>query len=102
MDFRGALSKKEIACTVSDEMGFSKASSLRIVDGLFETMKEVLLSGEPVKVVRFGSFRQVERPARVGTDPSSGRRIDIAPRKTVVFNPGRILKSRVNGKPDLS
>lgn len=96
MKFQGALSKKEIARRVSDEMGFTMSASLRIVDGMFEAVKEVLLKGETLKVVRFGSFRPVKRLSRKGTNPSSGKIINIPPRRTVVFNPGRALKARVN------
>jgi hypothetical protein len=40
-----ALSKKDIAAEISSEIGFSGAASLRLVDGLFQTMKHVLLAG---------------------------------------------------------
>lgn len=96
MKCQGALSKKEIAQRVSDEMGFPMAASLRIVDSMFETLKEALIEGETLKIVRFGSFRPVKRMSRRGTDPSSGKIIEIPARRTVVFNPGRLLKTRVN------
>ncbi len=92
----GALTKKEIAQTISEQMGFSVRMSLQMVDALFQIMKQSLLEGEDIKIVRFGTLMHVKKPARRGMSPSNGEPITIPSRRTVVFRPSKVLKGVVN------
>lgn len=96
----GALTKKEIAEAVSEELGFSVRVSKKLVNETFEIMKEALKNNEPVKIVRFGSFSCVTKKARQITNPLTGQRIMIPERTKVVFHPSRILKGIVNARED--
>ncbi len=90
------LTKREIAEQVSLEMGFSIRTSLALVNDLFAQMKAALKDGEDIKIVRFGTWRKIERPERKGISPADGSQITISSRKTVAFHPSRTLKRLVN------
>ena len=94
----GAVSKRILAETISEELGFSVRVSLHLVDSLFQVMKDALQAGETIKIVRFGSLKPVKRPARKGIDPTTKKPITIPARETVSFHPSRMLKKQVNGE----
>jgi integration host factor subunit alpha len=92
----GAVSKQDIAGAVSDRLGYSKRSSMFLLDSLFELIKQGVNRGDVVKIVRFGLFYKKEKEPRKGVDPRTGSYITIPSKKTVVFKPSRILKRDIN------
>jgi len=94
----GALTKREIAEAVSGELGFSIHVSLGLVNDVFDQIKASLFNGNQVKIVRFGTFRPVQKAARRGTNPSNGEPLTIPPKCTVAFRPSRLLKGIVNAR----
>ncbi len=73
--------------------GLSFAQAQEIVDAILDIIKERLRRGEKVLLSGFGCFRVVERKARRGADPRSGRPITIAARKAVKFSPSKRWES---------
>ncbi len=94
----GALTKREIAEAVSNELGFSIHLSLELVNEVFDQIKTSLSNGDQVKIVRFGTFRPVKKAARRGTNPSNREPLTISPKRTVAFRPSRLLKGIVNAR----
>jgi integration host factor subunit alpha len=94
----GALTRRKIAELIRDELGYSLRVSQQLVDVLFRQMKISLLDGDPVKIVKFGTFRLVRKAARKGTSPATGESITIPPRRMVVFHPSRKLKGIINAE----
>ena len=94
----GSLTKLELAEKISDELGFSVRSSKKLVDAIFNHMIDVLVSGEPLKIVRFGTFCPLFKNDRKGINPSTGEAIIIPARNTVSFRPSPLLKKMVNAE----
>jgi integration host factor subunit alpha len=94
----GALTKREIAETVRNELGYSLRVSLQLVNEIFSQIKASLISGDQVKIVRFGTLRSIRKSARRGTSPVNGEPIIIPPQRTVVFRPSRLLKRIINAR----
>ena len=94
----GALTKREIAETVSNELGYSIRVSLQLVNEIFSQIKVSLIDGYQVKIVRFGTLRSVQKSARTGTNPVNGEPIIIPAQRTVAFRPSRLLKRIVNAR----
>ncbi len=69
--------------------GLSQAESQRIVDGIFEMIRERLIRGEKVLISGFGCFRLVERKSRRGINPQTGEPIIIPGRKAITFKPSK-------------
>jgi len=92
------LTRMELARIVSERMGYSARVCLLIVDRLFDHLKNAVIQGNDVKIVRFGTFSPVAKGARKGVSPATGEPITIPPRRTVVFRPSRVLKGAVHGK----
>ena len=57
--------------------------------------REALASGESVTFTGFGSFKVVERAARKGRNPRTGKEITIPASKVAKFTPGKGLKDAI-------
>jgi nucleoid DNA-binding protein len=65
----------------------------RVIDLLFDLIKERLMKGESVRIVGFGKLEVVRRKPRRGRNPVTGEPIEVAGRRTLVFRPSRSIRS---------
>ncbi len=68
----------------------------RVVSTVFEEVADALARGGRVEVRGFGSFSVRCRPARVGRNPATGERVDVAAKSVPHFRTGRRLRQRLN------
>lgn len=94
----GALTRRDLARRINQELGFSIRVSQKLVDKLLLEMRLALNEGNRIKLSRFGSFYPVKRVRRTGLHPMDKRPIEIPPKWSVAFRPSRILKAIVNGE----
>ena len=92
-----ALTKVEIANSISDQLDYTKYRSSEIVEILIELMKSSLESGDDVLISNFGKFCIREKGQRRGRNPSTGGDLILKPRKVVTFRCSRTLKEKLNG-----
>jgi integration host factor subunit alpha len=90
------MTKIDIVQNVYDRLGFSKKDSEKIVEAIFDVMKENLAHGEKVKISGFGSFVVNEKKARRGRNPQTGDEIEISARRVLAFKPSQVLKKALN------
>jgi integration host factor subunit alpha len=91
------ITKAHIVERLFAENLFTKGESARIIETLFELIKQSLQDGDDVLISGFGKFCVREKHQRRGRNPQSGEPIDIAPRRVVTFHYSVGLKERVNG-----
>ena len=90
------MKKAELVEAVATKTGVSKAEVTRVMDSIFETIKESLKGGNKVPVAGFGTFDVSKRNGRTGRNPRTGETIKIAARNAVTFKAGSALKDAVN------
>ena len=90
------LTKAEFVEAVYQTVGLSRRDSADVVELLFESIKETLARGEPVKISGFGNFVVREKKARIGRNPQTGRDIEISARRVLTFKPSQVLKDVLN------
>lgn len=90
------LTRKELAQSIANQLGYPLSSCSDIVDSLFAAMKRALLTGESIKLVHFGTFSLRDKQPRQGRNPRTGELITIVERRTVSFHASRKLRERVN------
>ena len=73
----------------------SKVEAERAIGAVLEGLKAGLKKEKNVQLIGFGSFKVVERKARVGINPKTREKIKIKKSKTVRFTPGKELKSKI-------
>jgi len=91
-----AMTKLDIVQNVSDKLGLSKRDSSRIVESVFEIMREQLYKGETVKISGFGNFVVKSKNARKGRNPQTGSEMEISARKVLTFKSSQILRKTLN------
>jgi integration host factor subunit alpha len=90
------MTKIDIIQNVYDKLGFSKKDAARIVESVFDIMKEHLEKGEKIKISGFGNFVVKEKKARRGRNPQTGTEIEISPRKVLTFKSSQVLRKSLN------
>ena len=61
---------------------------IRSVSGALKQSKTVVLTG-------FGTFTVMKRKSRVGVNPATGKKMQIAAKKVPKFRPGKALRTMV-------
>jgi len=89
------MNKTELIEEVSGKTGLTKKKTGNVVDALTETITNTLSKGEKVTLVGFGTFRVMERKARTGVNPQTGRAIQIPAKRVAKFVPGKTLRQKV-------
>lgn len=74
----------------------TKKQALATVEAVFDTIVKTLSRGEEVAVTGFGTFRVAKRAARMGVNPKTGEKIQIAASIKPKFRAGKLLKEAVN------
>ncbi|NTV12992.1 MAG: integration host factor subunit alpha [Desulfobulbaceae bacterium] len=90
------LTRKDLAKSINEQLGFSKQSAGELVDIVFDSMKEGLLRQESIKLVQFGTFNIRKKNSRVGRNPRTGDTMEICRRSMVSFKPSKGLRERIN------
>ena len=87
------MNKIELIAAVAEEAGMTKVDARKAIDAVLEVSKEELKKGDKIALVGFGTLGVVNRPARQGRNPRTGKTIKIAAKKVVRFKPAaNILK----------
>ena len=90
------LTKADIADVMSNEVGYTKRQSLRIVDSLFEYIKKSLEDGDDVLISGFGKFSVKDKRERKGRNPQTGEPILLSSRRVVTFKCSGKLRNMIN------
>ena len=72
-----------------------KKQATEIVDAVFDIITKSLSRGEEVAITGFGTFKVVKRAARMGVNPKTGEKIQIAASIKPKFRAGKVLKEAV-------
>ena len=92
------MSKKKIIDAVADQYpNLTKKDIGTIIDATFNTISDNLMApGAKYSQSAFGTFTVKERAARIGINPKTKEKINIAASGSVGFKPATNLKNIVN------
>ena len=79
------MTKVDIISSVYEKVGFSKKEAVRVVETIFDIMKESLERGEKIKISGFGNFIVRKKRTRRGRNPQTGDDIEISARRILTF-----------------
>ncbi|PWU15746.1 MAG: integration host factor subunit alpha [Bdellovibrio sp.] len=92
------MTKADIVERVYEKIGFSKKEASELVEMVFKSLKDVLVSGQKVKISGFGNFIVRGKSERTGRNPQTGEQIKISARRVLTFRPSQVLKAMLNGE----
>jgi integration host factor subunit alpha len=90
------MTKIDIIQDVYEKLGFSKKDAAKIVESVFEIMKDSLARGEKIKISGFGNFSVKDKKSRRGRNPQTGSEIEISSRKVLTFKSSQVLRKALN------
>ena len=91
----GTLTRADLAEAINRKMGFSRAESLDMVEGILDHMTDALKKGENVKISGFGSFVLRDKKERIGRNPKTGVEVPITPRRVMTFRASQLLREKI-------
>tara|TARA_B100001123_G_scaffold434102_1_gene560042 strand:+ start:52 stop:345 length:294 start_codon:yes stop_codon:yes gene_type:complete len=92
------FTRKSLSNKINKILGFSKNHSANLVDDFFETLIKELIANNKMKISSFGTFKILNKKARIGRNPKTKVETQIAARKVVTFKPSLLLKEKINIK----
>ncbi|MBQ8928637.1 MAG: HU family DNA-binding protein [Oscillospiraceae bacterium] len=94
------MTKSELMALYAKKRDRRKKDAQEDVDFIFDTIREVLASGEKVVLTGFGTFDVRERSEKRCLNPRTREPMQLPAGKAPVFKPGRALKQAVNGEEE--
>ena len=91
-----ALTKDKLITHLQTQIGMTKPESRRIVERIFEIMKEILAEGEDLLISGFGKFHVREKKERRGRNPQTKDILMLRARRVIVFKTSGRLREKVN------
>lgn len=90
------MNKEDLIDAISARTEYTKADTKKFLDALVEVTEATLTAGDPVQLIGFLSLSVVDKPARKGRNPQTGKEITIPARKAVKCTIGKALKEAIN------
>lgn len=89
------MNKSELIDAMAIESGLTKVDAKKALDAFMSVTGRALKGDDKLALLGFGTFSVVERPERMGHNPSTGASIKIAASKVVKFKAGSELSELV-------
>lgn len=90
------MKKPELVEAVMQATGIEvKKQAVEFVDSVFDIITKALVKGDEVAIPGFGSFKVAKRAARMGVNPKTGEKIQIAASIKPKFRAAKALKEAV-------
>ena len=92
------ITRNDLALKLREAFGFTAAQSGKWIDVIFDEISEALVNGEEVKFAGFGTFKILDKAARVGRNPKTGETAIVSARRVTSFRPCNEFRKRVSKK----
>jgi len=90
------MNKQKLVEVLRDESGLNKSEARAVVDVFFNEMSIALAKGDRVEVRGLCSFYVKEYKAYLCSNPRTGKKFKVKPKKLPFFKCGKELKDRIN------
>ncbi len=90
------MKKKDLIDVISKKSQISRSESKLCVEVIVEELTLAIVSGEGVEVRGFGGFYKRHRKGRMGINPKTGDKTEVAAKFVPFFKPGKFLKEAVD------
>lgn len=90
------MTKVDVVESIYEKVGFSKKEVAKIVESIFDIIKESLEKEDKIKISGFGNFVVRKKRARRGRNPQTGDDIEISSRRILTFKPSQVLRATLN------
>ena len=96
------MTKKEIVKQISDRANLTQLRTKEIVQWTFDAIIETLETEGRIELRKFGVFEVKVRKARTARNPKTNEEVEVAEKRVVTFQPGKVMEERVRRAGSLS
>jgi len=96
------VTKKEIVKQISDRANLTQLRTKEIVQWTFDAIIETLESEGRIELRNFGVFEVKVRKARTARNPKTNEEVEVAEKRVVTFQPGKVMEERVRKSTPLA
>lgn len=90
------MNKQDLVSKVASASGLTKTDAEKAIDATIKSITETLKKGDEVRLIGFGTFAVVDRPATEGRNPRTGQPLKIPATRLPKFRAGKQLKDAVS------
>ena len=90
------MKKTDLIEAISHQSKISRLESKFCVEVILKELTLAIASGEGVEIRGFGGFNKRHRKGRIGINPKTGEKTEVAEKFVPFFKPGKFLKEAVN------
>ena len=90
------MKKTDLIEVISKQSKISRSESKIFVEVILEELTSAIASGKGVEVRGFGGFYKRHRKGRIGINPKTGEKTEVAEKFVPFFKSGKLLKEAVN------
>ncbi len=90
------MNKKELIIEIANLTEATQKDTEMIINSFVNVVIEQLKKGEQISIAGFGIFKKIDKDARVGVNPATGAKIDIAAKSVPKFTPAKLFKDTFN------
>lgn len=90
------MTKAELVTAIAEKTGLNKVQAKDALEAFIESVTASLKAGQDVRLVGFGTFLPVSRPAGMARNPRTGESVKRPASKTARFRVGEGLKGALN------
>ena len=90
------MKKRDLIEAVSKKVKITRFEAKQSVEIILEEISSAIVSGKGVEVRGFGGFQKRHRKSRMGINPKTGQKKEVAEKFVPFFRPGKLLKEAVN------
>lgn len=90
------ITKRQLAATIAEDTGQTKAAVQRTIQALFDRMTIELAAGNRFEFRDFGIFEPVSKNARRAHNPRTLERVDVPASRRVRFKMGRFMRAKLD------
>ena len=91
------MNKAQLIDAVAVKLEISRRAAGDAVDAVLGGITGAVIDGDKVSLTGFGTFEQVDRPARTARNPRTGEAVRVAAATVPKFRAGQAFKDEVNG-----
>lgn len=90
--------KSELITKIAEKANVSKVDADRIVSTVFDEISRALIEGNRIELRGFGVLSVRNRRARLGRNPKTGAKVDVAAKRVPFFKAGKSINEALNKK----
>ena len=89
------MDSKKLVEILSQKITSEKGETEKLLNHFVEIVTDSLKEGDTISIPTIGNFETKMRTERVAIHPSSGKKLLIPPKLSVVFKPSNLLKQKI-------